>query len=295
MVFKDVFRQGVNVYAKGSYAPWRHKSGQETLMALGVSFPKLGMEFFQRSIRDNYSSFSLSEKIIGGQFSWKFGAPAGQKLSEMEDYGYAAKRRYQFYRDSGVEDNTGLSRVQQAERLGTLRKRVEWSGSNLTWKSEPSQGYQQELVYRLRKGDCDAQSCLNNTMDTLNGYRSQTMGWWDFSKSWIGHAVGLTQDPTNGQWFLDEYGQVFRVDVDPKADLQTVMREALKQTHRFTVVPISSVKDTWIVPIECSQPGTSNWDSWFNLGEFPRSQGRPKIEYGYELFLGRNFLFDYDE
>lgn len=283
-------------YVKGVYAPWRHKKGSEMLLAVGIQEKDLGVEVYQRSIHDVYPSFVLDERIVGAQVSWKFGAADRKELKGMDDYGNSRKQKFRFYRESGIQDVPQLTRIQQAERLGNVRKRNEWSGKNLAWKMAPDNGWGfrfQDDVYAGRAGDCDEQSCANGVMDAQNGYRNFTGAWWDFNKSFIGHGVELVQDSDTGEWFWDEYGQIYKIkNVGKNSNRDEVMREALKQNHRFSALPVDPNSDgIYYSLIDCSQPNTYNagWFTWY--GNMPSTKERPNVEYGYELFTGRNFLF----
>ena len=212
----------------------------------------------------------------------------------MDSYAYAKDRKYGFYRDSGTKDDSRLTLKEQAERLGTLRKRNEWSGQNLSWKSAPDDGWgfrNANEAYKERGGDCNEQSCLNSFMDTLNGYKSFELDYYDY-KSWEGHGVQLVQAPTNGQWFLDEYGVIYKIKVDPKAPLEKVALEGLKQNSNFLTLQISrNGKDMYYEVYDCSNP--LKYDSiskFISLSGVAPNYGRPQIEYGSELFTGRNFL-----
>lgn len=284
-------------YVKGVYAPWRHKKGSESLLSVGMQEGNLSAEVYQRSIHDVYSSFVLDERVTGFQLAWKFGDIDSGKLKGMDDYGYDRKQKFQFYRESGIQDATQLNRVQQAERLGTLRERNEWSGKNITWKMAPDNGWgfrYQDETYAGRAGDCDEQSCMNSSMDALNGYRSFTGAWWDFSKSYMGHAVELAQDPGTGEWFWDEYGQIYKVrNVGAGSSRDQVMREALKQNQRFSALPVNiNSNSIYYSLIDCSQPNTYDMNSFAWYGPMAATKERPNVEYGYELFTGRDFLFN---
>ena len=88
-----------------------------------------------------------------------FGGPDTYKIKSIDDYGVVLKDKYQFYTDSGNRDNKSLSRVQQSERLNTIRKVVEWSGNNLFTLMPAVGGFRDaDEVYKLRGGDCDEQS-----------------------------------------------------------------------------------------------------------------------------------------
>lgn len=298
VMMKDLIPAVSTAYVKGVYAPWRHRKGSESLLAVGAESGDWSGELYQRSIRETYSTFTLDERIVGFQIAWRFGGDS-EKLKGMDDYGRVRKHQFQFYRDSGIEDVRGLNRVQQAERLGTLRKRNEWSGRNLSYKFGIDDGanfrYADE-VYAGRAGDCNEQSCQNNSMDIQNGYRAFSGAWWDFNRSFTGHAVGLAQDPDTGEWFWDEYGQVMKVkNVGRNSTREEVMKEALKQNHRFSALPLSPGSDGVYFRLDdCSQQGVYSSSSFIWLGTVPASRERPNVEYGYELFTRKGFLFGDD-
>jgi hypothetical protein len=253
----------------------------------------MSAELYRKDVRDEYSTFVLKESLTGFRFAWKFGS-SERKLKDADDYGNSLKYRHEFYRESGRQDNTSLTRVQQAERLRTLRMQNEWT-YNLSWV--PETFWNTEAVYRKRSGDCDQQQCLNNTMHTLNGYRSYLGGWWDFRRGFVGHAVGLIQDPTNGEWFWQEYGLLAKVrNVSANTAPQQVFAEALKQNHSFSALPLDprNTQNVYYSLINCNDPQSYQWLTGFNaLGSVPSRRSRPNIEYGHELFTKRNFLFDY--
>ncbi|GEM_PF-4574966 len=298
VMMKDLIPMVSTAYVKGVHAPWRHKKGSESLLAFGASSGDWSGELYQRSIHDVYSTFSIDERIVGFQISLRFGGEP-EKLSGMDDYGRVRKNRFQFYRDSGIEDVPGLNRTRQAERLGTMRKRNEWSGKNFSYKfgidDGPNFRYADQ-VYVERGGDCNEQSCHNNAMDIQNGYRAFSGAWWDFNRSFTGHAVGLAQDPDTGEWFWDEYGQVMKVrNVGKNSTREEVMKEALKQNHRFSALPLTPGSDGVYFRLDdCSQQGVYDSSPFIWLGAVPASKERPNVEYGYELFTRKGFLFGDD-
>lgn len=293
VVRKNVLKNGWNVFAKGLYAPWQHKRGQESILSFGVYSSTMSLELYRKDVRDEYSMFVLKDTLIGFQLAWKFNA-FDNGLKDVDDYGTGLKNKYEFYRESSRQDNTALTRVQQAERLRTLRKQNEWT-YNLSWTEEMF--WDTDAVYQKRSGDCDQQQCLNNTMHTQNGYRAYLPAWWDFNRSFVGHATGVIQDPTTGEWFWQEYGMLAKVrNVNASSTVKQVVSEALKQNHRFSALPLN-IKNTQGVDytiIDCNSPQTYQWLTGFiPLGNVPYQWVRPNIEYGYELFTKRNFLFDY--
>lgn len=293
VVRKDALKDGWNVFVKGLYAPWRHKKGRESVLSFGVHSSMMSVELYRKNVRDEYSTFALEESLTGFRLAWKLGS-SERRLKDADDYGNSLKYKHEFYRESGRQDNAALTRVQQAERLRTLRKQNEWT-FNLSWV--PETFWDTDAVYRKRSGDCDQQQCLNNTMHTLNGYRSYLGAWWDFNRGFVGHAVGLIQDPTNGEWFWQEYGMLAKVrNVSANTAPQQVFAEALKQNHSFSALPLDprNTQNVYYSLINCNDPQSYQWLTWFNpIGNVPSQRVRPNIEYGHELFTKRNFLFDY--
>lgn len=298
VVYKDLWSTGANVFARGIYAPWHHRKGGETLAALGLASEKLGVEVYRREIREEYSTFRLQDRIVGVKLAWRFGA-SSDELKGIEDYGRVVKYKHRFYRNYGIEDQKQLSRVQQAERLNTPRLVNEWFHENVVWRQAPNNGWGfrfQDQAYAERAGDCDEQSCLGGTMNAQNGYPNRTPAWWDFNKSFIGHGVQLFKDPESGRWFWDEYGMQYEIkDVSPDDSWEKVAKEALRQNHRFSALPLESGSTgVYYGLIDCSQPDTYNWVSGFiPFGGVQYQRKRPNLEYGSELWTGRNFLFDY--
>lgn len=292
LVYKTNSRADTKLFFNGIYAPWQHKSGSENLISAGVESKGLSAEVFRRQIKDSYSTFEIKERIIGARLAWKFGG-VGQK--NMDSYGKTVKEKYDFYRDSGIDDNTSLTLKQQAERLRTIRKRNEWSGNNLVYKTATDYGWgfrYADEAYSGRAGDCDEQSCLNVTMDALNGYKGYTAAWWDF-KSWMGHGAAIVQDPTNGQWFFDEYGTIYKVKVSPNASLAEAAKAAIRQNHMYSALPISDSADVYYAVIDCSDGKNYEWlTRLLPLGPLDSVERRPNVERGMELFIGRNFLFN---
>ncbi|OGY67925.1 MAG: hypothetical protein A3H63_02735 [Candidatus Harrisonbacteria bacterium RIFCSPLOWO2_02_FULL_45_10c] len=295
-LFKNLLGANRNLFAKAVYAPMLNRNGADTLGSVGVIGKDLNLELFQKVSRSNFSSFEARERLWGIKFSWKFPNPE-KSIPELDHYGYVRNRKSKFYVDSGLKDDSRLTLEQQAERLGTLRKRNEWSDKNLMWKEAPDDGWgfrEARDVYADRGGDCDEQSCQNAYLDFLNGYKSYQLNWYDLDR-WIGHGVQLVQDPGNGQWFLDEYGVLYKVKVDPNAPIEEVGREALRQNSRFTAMPITKdEKGIYYYEIDdCTQPGTYQYlTDWISFDEVPPQNIRPQVEYGYELLGGRRFLFE---
>lgn len=285
---------GKKLFFNGIYAPWQHKSGSENLISAGIESNGLSAEVFQRQTKDSYSTFEIKERIIGARLAWKFGS-VGRK--DLDGYGKTVEEKYDFYRDSGIEDDKRLSRIQQAERLRTIRKVPEYAGSNFRYLYATNNGWgfrDADEVYDLRGGDCDEQSCATVSMDRLNGYKAYDLNYYDFSQ-WLGHGVELVQDKTNGQWFLSEYGAMFKVNVDPNANLETVSLAAIAQNQQDLALKIADPAESYYEVINCSVPGVyQSVIDFVKVGAMPLMQRhRPNVEYGIDLFIGRNFLLDY--
>ncbi|MDE2001811.1 MAG: hypothetical protein KGI60_04595 [Patescibacteria group bacterium] len=298
LTMKDLIPFVSTAYVKGVYAPWRQQEGSESLVSVGAQVHEWNAELYARSIRQAFSDFELDNRIVGFQLAWKFGeSRPDHKLHSMDDYGHAADQWAQFYRDNGLKDMPQLTRVQQAERLGTLRKRNEWSSLNLTWKQAPNGGSgfrYPDQTYNERGGDCDEQACLDGSMDRLNGYTNFTMGWWDLNKSYTGHAIELAQDPWTHEWFWNEYGQQYKIrGVGEGSTRDQVAKISLAQNQRFSALPVDTKSNNINYElIDCSIPGTYNTGAGLiAYGAMPYIYERPNVEYGYELFTQRNFLF----
>ena len=301
MEVNNVHKPGISLVARWLYGPWRHKKGNDAVASLELKSKKWSIEVYQRDTKDAYSSFVLEEKITGANLSLRFNIPSRQKLKEIENYGPVFKRKDSFYTDNGIKDIRDLTRVQQAERLGTFRKVNEWNRKNIQWaEANPWWHFRApDEVYACRKGDSDEQACLTNAMNRQNGYQSHTLDWWVSGGLLAGHAAELVQDPTNGQWFMSEYGMVYKVKVDPKADLAAVGKAALQQNNAFTSLPLRNYSDPHLVNHyavgDCSQLGTYNLLVSGEVGAVPQKLQRPQIEYGFELFSKKDVLFDYDD
>ncbi len=293
VVRKDAVKEGWAIFAKGLYAPWRHKKGRENVISFGVHSSTISIEAYRKYVRDEYSTFALKELLHGIRISWKFGR-SERVLKNADDYGHSVKYRNEFYRESGRKDDLSLNLAQQAERLGTLRKQNEWS---FNWSYAPETYWDPLRAYAERKADCDGQQCPNNIMHTLNGYRSYVGAWFDFNTSFTGHAVGLIQDPTNGEWYWQEYGMLAKVrNVNAGTAPTQVFAEALKQNHRFSALPLipGNTQNAYYELINCNDPQTYQFlTAFIAIGSVPNERLRPNIEYGHELFTKRNFLFDY--
>ncbi|MDO8429962.1 MAG: hypothetical protein Q7S73_01175 [bacterium] len=294
VILKEPADFKANIFLKGVYAPWLHKNGEERLISGGIVSKNFSLELYQKITKNRFSTFTLEDRVTGLEVSWKFGNQKDKNLRDLDSYAYAKDRKYEFYRDSGIKDDSRLTLKEQAERLRTLRKRNEWSGHNLSLKSAPDDGWgfrNANEVYKERGGDCDEQSCHNSFMDTLNGYKSFELNYYDYDL-WEGHGVQLVQDPTNGQWFLDEYGAIYKIKVDPNAPIEKVALEGLKQNHTFLALQIlRNGKDMYYQVYDCSSPFKYDSISKFiSLSGVAPNYGRPQVEYGSELFTGRNFL-----
>ena len=279
VVFKGVFKSGYNAFAKGIYAPWHHKAGNETLVSFGLESGKMQAELYHKRITDKYTSFSYRESQTGTQFAWKFG---GNSMKGMDDYG-EMKEKYKFYRTEGFEDDRGLTESQQVERLGNIRKRNEWSGENLKylWAT----GFREpDEVYRLRGGDCDEQALFHVGMDQRNGYKAYLLDYWDSG----GHGVELVQDKTNGQWFLNEYGMMYKVNVASNADPKTVALAALRQNHHNLALNIIDPKNSSLRVYDSEYNAVT---PYIMINSVPARSDRPQVEYGYELFTRQGWLF----
>ncbi len=296
VVRKNFLNPDTSVFLKGVYAPWNHKRGMDTLIATGLQSSSVGVEVYQRRIVDAYSTFTIKDNITGLRFSWKFGNANDSARKGLDQY-QSAEDKHSFYqRSDSVGDEKSLTRIQQAERLGNLRRRIDWSGQSLTWKQAPYNGWGfrfQDEAYTGRAGDCDEQSCLNNSMDARNGYKAYTLAWWDFSQGYVGHGVELVQDPTNKQWFFIEYGVAYKVKTDPNGTMEQVMRDALAQNNRFSALPIRYPSSTMFNLRDCQTQGYYVEASpYYWLGTMNASPARPSLERGIDLFTKRGFLFD---
>lgn len=293
IVFKSIADAGKSVFVGGSYAPYLHRKGNESVVFMGANRGDFNAEIYHRSIREIYSSFGYQHSLTGIRIIWNFGSQ--EKLSEISDYGRTTMEKYEFYHDGkGSIDDKSLSRIEQSERLGTLRRRNEWSGNNLKYITATGFMYQDD-VYKIRGGDCDEQACLNLSMDSLNGYRGYMVAWWDLSKSYSGHGVELIQDPETGDWFWDEYGMIAKIrNVSPGMSREDVAAEAIRQNHGFSALPVNPMSSQIFFSLtDCGQQGVYNTLTPFiDLKSFSRARERPYVEYGYELFTGRNFLFE---
>lgn len=296
VVRKNLLRSKYDGFLKGVYAPWMHKSGRETLVAVGINSSNSSGEIYRREIVDRYSSFVLKENIYGLRFSWKFGESEKEIRKGIKKYGEMVSDKYAFYhRGDSLKDDNSLTFNQQAERIGSVRRRVEWSGNSLEWKQAPTTGvgfrYPDE-TYAGRTGDCDEQSCMNNRLDRLNGYQSYTAGYWDSGISSVGHAVTVFQDPTNGQWFLEEYGMTYKINgLSPNATKEEAMRVGLLQNSQFLALRIKNSGSAVFTPWDCYEPN-SPARTYYSFGAIPTSTSRPSIERGVELFTKRGFLFE---
>ena len=282
------------LYVRGIYAPWQQMCGRDTLLAVGFSHENFGGEVYRRETDTSYSTFVEKDVMTGLRVSWRFGDSPAHTSDGLKRY-RSPERKYTFYYPSDlVTDDASLSRTQQAERLGNLRRRIDWSGQYLTWKEAPNGGLgfrYQDTTYAGRAGDCDEQSCLNNSMDRLNGYTAYTFAWWDYAQSYTGHAVELVQDPTNKQWFWVEYGMAYKLKANPNMTMEQIMREALAQNERFSALPIKDPGQTHFELIQCDTQGTYTVVSpYYSLGTMTRSSDRPAFERGIDLFTDRNFV-----
>lgn len=296
-VRKNILGSKTDGFLKGIYVPWTHKRGHETLVAAGANSSDMGGEIYRREIVDQYSSFALKESIYGVRLSWKFGESQKEIRKGIEKYGEPVDDKYAFYRrGDSVADNKKLTLNQQAERIGNVRRRVEWSGSSLKWVTAPTTGvgfrYPDE-TYAGRAGDCDEQSCMNNRMDRLNGYESYTAAYWDPSSSiFSGHAVGVFRDPASSQWFLDEYGMTFKIKgLGSNVTKEQAMRAGILQNSRFLALKIVDPKGAYFTTWDCYDPNSPGMIFQY-FGDAPAETGRPAIERGVELFTKRGFLFE---
>ncbi|NCN52848.1 hypothetical protein GW950_00085 [Candidatus Wolfebacteria bacterium] len=289
LVLKDLSSYGINIFAKGVHAPWRHKRGGETLLSLGFRTKSSSLEAYHRTVKDQYSSFKFVEKMTGVKLTWKFGS---REMESIDDYGSAYKDKYKFFQDDGLTEHSELPRKKQTERLENPRKRNEWSGSHYRWQQATGMRTPQE-VYDGRGGDCDEQACANVSMDNQNGYEAYNLAYWDFSQGNVGHAVSIVKDKYNGQWFLDEYGVLHKIDVAPNADRDTVARAALAQTNGHLALRIVNGSHAWMQVGNCPSDGLYYMSNMVKVGSVPRVTSRPKLEYGHERFTKRDFLFSY--
>lgn len=296
VIRKNLLQSKSDGFLKGIYAPWMHKSGRETLVAVGINSSNSSGEIYRREIVDRYSSFVLKENIYGLRLSWKFGDSEKELRKGIKKYGQMVSDKYAFYhRGDSMKDDNSLTFNQQAERIGNVRRRIEWSGNGLEWRQAPTTGvgfrYPDE-TYAGRAGDCDEQSCMNNRLDRLSGHQSYTAAYWDSGVSSVGHAVTVFQDPTNGQWFLEEYGMTYKINgLSPNATKEEAMRVGLLQNSQFLALRIKNSGSAVFTPWDCYEPN-SPARTYYSFGAIPTSTSRPSIERGVELFTKRGFLFE---
>ena len=264
------------------------KRGSENVVSVGVESKNWSGEIYQSQNVDSYSDFEIKDSVVAVRLSWRFGG----KQKNLDSY-KSIDEKYNFYLDNGNEDIKSLTLKQQAERLHSLREQSEWD-RNLSYKTEPSASFKNAKgVYKDRSGDCDEQSCTSVMMSALEGYNGYTVAWWDFGKSLIGHAAKIVQDPTNKQWFFVEYGMTFKVDAPSNARVDEVAAAAIKQNHIFSSLPLDNPIDPRYVVIDCNDG--QKYDlltNYISLNGVTSVKRRPNVEYGTELFVGQNFLFD---
>ena len=263
--------------------------GSETLVAVGTESNGLSVEVYYRQNIDSYSTFAIKDSMSAVSISWKFGG----RPKDLESY-KSLSEKHSFYLSSGSGDVKKLTLKQQAERLGTIRKQSEWE-LNLLYASEPLTGFRHaQEVYDGRAGDCDEQACLNATMETLNGYKTYVISWYDFGKHLpVGHAARIVKDFTNNQWFFVEYGRVFKINVPAGASPENAAVVAVEQNHMFTALVLDKPVDARVIVSDCSDgQGRKYINGYIPLKNVSSDTRRPNIEYGSELFVGRDFLFD---
>lgn len=272
-----------NIFLKGGYAKFTNRKGNDIRFTGGVvcnssSKRPLTIEFFARQFNDGFAK----DLTVGAGFVFGLDKLRGNNFVN------------EFYVDNGNLD-ANISLEEQAKRLNSIRKRSEWTERNLHY--EIGQGFRdKDSVYSLRTGDCDEQANLNLAIDRMNGNKGYLLGWNDgISRA---HAAELIQDKIDGQWYLTEYGHIFKVNVDKNADIQTVGREALRQNHIYSGREILNPDNATFAVYEDGSPPDIyiDYPEWAkklgSVGPLPSERKRPQIEYGHELFTRRNFLFE---
>lgn len=235
------------------------------------------------------------EKAVGLKLNIKVGPHRNKekgatKMFSTDDYREPYKRS-EFYNETGYQDDKSLSLEEQANRLNSIRLRNEWSGKNLYYKSVQWACQIPTDVYNSRQGDCDDQALLNAWMDRKNGHQAYLLCYWP-RDGWLAHGVEIVQDKETGRWFFDEYGILQEIIVDPNAPLQTVAEEALKQCIAFSALPTNYPKVVYWLDEPQDDPTQSRFIGWSWMNNFQSTAGeKPRIEKGYELFVGQNALW----
>lgn len=213
-------------------------------------------------------------------------------LPTPDDYRDSYKKS-DFYAEFGFQDNLNLNIYEQARRLNSLRLRNEWSGRNLFYSTAGLPTQMPNMVYNNRTGDCDDQALLNTWIDRQNGYPSYVLSYWPSDLD-VAHAVEIVQDPRTGRWFMDEYGVLQEIKVDPNAPLDVVAWEALKQGIRFSALPSEDPDMFYWVSAPTDDPNKFKKFvipyTWRH--DFQSTAGtRPRLAKGFELFAGPDALW----
>ncbi len=288
LVYKTNNRANTRLYLNSLNAHRSNNKGSEILVSVGVQSNGISAEVYQHKTVDRYSNFSIEEKMSGASLAWKFGS----KLKNIEDY-RSTKEKHSFYQRDGIEDVKSLTLKQQAERLRTIRKQGEWD-QNLGYAIIPGAFRYAQTVYQSRTGDCDEQSCMSATMSKLNGDEAYTVVWLDFGTIAAAHGAKIVKDSSNKQWFFVEYGTTYKINIRPEASIVEAAAAAVKQNHLYTSLPMGDATDPHFTVINCSDGESYNQmtASYVALGKLSSVATRPNIEYGAELFIGRDFLFE---
>lgn len=234
------------------------------------------------------------EKTIGGKITFQLlgDTRKNQPMFSPEEYREPVKRS-DFYVERGFKDDQKLTPKEQAKRLNTIHLRNEWSGMNLVYRSFGGPARRPLDVYNTRRGDCDDQALLNAWLDRQNNYRAYLLSYWPTYEKY-GHGVEIVQDPKTGRWFLDEYGTLQEILVAPDAPIETVALEALKQVTEFTALPIKNGAQIWYwldMPVD-NPKDAKRITNYIITDNFQSTAGRrPRIEKGYELFVGPDALW----
>lgn len=270
---------GFNPFARGSVYMFRPTGSNEIRFSIGADCNIKGRNYSFEAVGKNLEEVVSGHKEFAGGIKMTATFGKHQRKSELNE----------FYTDSGKKDDDKLTLNEQAMRLGSIRKRNEWTGNNLAYASADSSNpfHEEQEVYSHRKGDCDEQANLNRVIDNFNNNKAEVLLWFDGFDGFNGHGAELVQDKTNGQWFLSEYGNIFKVNAGKNADIYEAGEQALKQNHAYTSLEIKNPEGT----VFLFQDSSGYFSSGRGTGPLPKMQ-RPQIEYGHETLIGiRDFLF----
>ena len=243
--------------------------------------------------RDQMVRYDYKQDTAGVRVAWGFGGGANHGVPDERRYRQTRDDLYaqRFYQDRDLPLDTF------EKQTDSIRKVNEWSGKNLSWVTGSDTEFARtpSETYGGRSGDCDEQAwlvsrSLNDNADfRARGGKAYILDYWTPG---AGHGVSLVDE--GGKVYLNEYGRIYRINVDPNAPVETQAAAALKQEGGRLALPVQNGKPVQYVVFGTKDSGTpmtyftdpNQASPWMYDPSFQTASNHPQVETGVNSLLG---------